>query len=36
VQDLVAQGLVEWDGPRLRLAPERLTVSNEVFVQLLE
>jgi oxygen-independent coproporphyrinogen III oxidase len=36
VQDLVAQGLVEWDGPRLRLSPERLTVSNEVFVQLLE
>jgi oxygen-independent coproporphyrinogen-3 oxidase len=36
VQDLLAQGLVEWDGPRLRLSPERLTVSNEVFVQLLE
>jgi oxygen-independent coproporphyrinogen-3 oxidase len=36
VQDLLAQGLVEWDGPRLRLAPERLTVSNEVFVYLLE
>jgi oxygen-independent coproporphyrinogen-3 oxidase len=36
VQDLLAQGLVEWDGPRLRLAPERLTVSNEVFVHLLE
>jgi len=36
VQDLVAQGLVEWDGPRLRLSPERLAVSNEVFVQLLE
>ncbi|MGA7794315.1 MAG: radical SAM family heme chaperone HemW [Candidatus Acidiferrales bacterium] len=36
VQDLVAQGLVEWDGPRLRLSPERLTVSNEVFVHLLE
>jgi len=36
VQELVAQGLVEWDGPRLRLAPERLTVSNEVFVHLLE
>src|SRR6266851_3249364 len=31
VQELVAQGLVEWDGPRLRLSPERLTVSNEVF-----
>jgi oxygen-independent coproporphyrinogen-3 oxidase len=36
VQELVAQGLVEWDGPRLRLSPERLTVSNEVFVHLLE
>jgi oxygen-independent coproporphyrinogen-3 oxidase len=36
VQDLLAQGLVEWDGPRLRLSPGRLTVSNEVFVQLLE
>jgi oxygen-independent coproporphyrinogen-3 oxidase len=36
IQDLVAQGLVEWDGPRLRLSPQRLTVSNEVFVHLLE
>jgi len=36
VEDLVTQGLVEWDGPRLRLSPERLTVSNEVFVHLLE
>ncbi|HLJ24764.1 MAG TPA: radical SAM family heme chaperone HemW [Candidatus Acidoferrales bacterium] len=36
VQELLAQGLVEWAGPRLRLAPERLTVSNEVFVHLLE
>jgi oxygen-independent coproporphyrinogen III oxidase len=36
VQNLEAQGLVEWDGPRLRLAPDRLTVSNEVFVHLLE
>jgi oxygen-independent coproporphyrinogen-3 oxidase len=36
VGELLAQGLVEWDGPRLRLAPERLSVSNEVFVQLLE
>jgi len=36
MQELVAQGLVEWDGPRLRLSPERLTVSNEVFVHLLE
>jgi len=36
VQDLEAQGLVEWDGPRLRLSPARLTVSNEVFIHLLE
>ena len=36
VEQLVAQGLVEWDGPRLRLSPNRLTVSNEVFVHLLE
>jgi oxygen-independent coproporphyrinogen-3 oxidase len=36
VDDLVVQGLVEWDGPRLRLSPNRLTVSNEVFVHLLE
>ncbi len=28
-------GFVEVDGPRLRIAPSRLTVSNEVFVQLL-
>ena len=36
VGELLAQGLVEWDGPRLRLSPERLSVSNEVFVRLLE
>jgi oxygen-independent coproporphyrinogen-3 oxidase len=35
VLELLALGLVEWDGPRLRLSPERLTVSNEVFVHLL-
>jgi putative oxygen-independent coproporphyrinogen III oxidase len=35
VEELRAQGLVEWDGTRLRLAPDRLTVSNEVFVSLL-
>jgi oxygen-independent coproporphyrinogen-3 oxidase len=29
-------GLVELDGSTLRLAPDRLTVSNEVFVALLE
>jgi oxygen-independent coproporphyrinogen-3 oxidase len=32
---LCAQGLLELDGTRLRLAPDRLTVSNEVFVELL-
>jgi oxygen-independent coproporphyrinogen-3 oxidase len=36
VQELLAQGLVEWDGPRLKLSSERLTVSNEVFVHLLQ
>ena len=35
VEELRAQGLVEWNGNRLRLAPDRLTVSNEVFVNLL-
>jgi oxygen-independent coproporphyrinogen-3 oxidase len=35
VEELRAQGLVEWNGTRLRLAPDRLTVSNEVFVSLL-
>ena len=36
IGELLAQGLVEWDGPLLRLSPERLSVSNEVFVHLLE
>jgi len=36
IKELVSQGLVEWDGPLLRLSPDRLTVSNEVFVHLLE
>ena len=36
ISELLAQGLVEWDGPLLRLAAGRLSVSNEVFVQLLE
>jgi oxygen-independent coproporphyrinogen III oxidase len=35
VEELRAQGLLEWHGARLRLAPDRLTVSNEVFVSLL-
>jgi len=36
VQELAAQGLVEWNGPRLRLSADRLTISNEVFVHFLE
>jgi oxygen-independent coproporphyrinogen III oxidase len=32
---LRSQGFVELEGARLRLAPDRLTVSNEVFVELL-
>jgi oxygen-independent coproporphyrinogen-3 oxidase len=35
ITGLRSQGLVELDGARLRLAPNRLTVSNEVFVELL-
>ncbi len=35
VERLRASGLVEFDGARLRLAPARLTVANEVFVELL-
>jgi oxygen-independent coproporphyrinogen-3 oxidase len=36
IEELRAQGLVERDGPRVRLAPSRLAVSNEVFVALLD
>ena len=36
IRALERQGLVESDLTRLRLAPDRLTVSNEVFVELLE
>jgi coproporphyrinogen III oxidase-like Fe-S oxidoreductase len=32
---LVERGLVEWRGDRLRLAPSRISVSNEVFVELM-
>jgi oxygen-independent coproporphyrinogen-3 oxidase len=35
IEELRAQGLVERDGTRVRLAPASLTVSNEVFVALL-
>jgi len=36
VERLVERGLAEFDGPQLRLAPSRLTVANEVFVELLD
>lgn len=36
IEGLRQQGLVELEGSRLRLAPDRLTVSNEVFVALLD
>jgi oxygen-independent coproporphyrinogen III oxidase len=36
IADLQQQGLVELEGTRLRLAANRLTVSNEVFVALFE
>ncbi len=35
VDHLQSLGFIEREGPRIRLAPDRLTVSNEVFVQLL-
>ena|SRR5580704_10979264 len=35
IEKLREQGLVEFDGSGLRLSPERLTVSNEVLVELL-
>lgn len=35
VEELRAQGLLEWNGTLLRLAPDRLTVSNEILVNLL-
>jgi oxygen-independent coproporphyrinogen-3 oxidase len=36
IADLLAQGLIERDGTIVRLAPGKLTVSNEVFVALLD
>jgi len=36
VEELRALGLLEWHGTQLRLAPDRLTISNEVFVSLLD
>jgi oxygen-independent coproporphyrinogen III oxidase len=35
MEKLSRDGLIETDGTRIRLAPARLTVSNEVFVELL-
>jgi oxygen-independent coproporphyrinogen-3 oxidase len=35
IAGLRSQGLIELDGSRLRLAPNRLTISNEVLVELL-
>ncbi|HWF36999.1 MAG TPA: radical SAM family heme chaperone HemW [Candidatus Acidoferrales bacterium] len=35
LEALRAQGLVEMDGDRVRLSPQRLTVSNEVFTELM-
>jgi coproporphyrinogen III oxidase-like Fe-S oxidoreductase len=35
ITNLQSQGLIELDGTRLRLAPDRLSVSNEVLVELL-
>jgi oxygen-independent coproporphyrinogen-3 oxidase len=35
IDSLVDRGLVEWHGDRLRLAPSRISVSNEVFVELM-
>ena len=36
IAELEAQGLVEREGTRVRLAPAKLTISNEVFVGLLD
>jgi oxygen-independent coproporphyrinogen-3 oxidase len=35
IEQLRSSGFIEVDGSRLRIAPDRLTVSNEIFVQLL-
>jgi oxygen-independent coproporphyrinogen III oxidase len=36
ISELLARGLIECEGPLVRLAPGKLTVSNEVFVALLD
>lgn len=35
ISELQSQGLLKLDGKRLRLAADRLTVSNEVFTELM-
>ncbi len=35
IERLQSLGFLEVEGPRVRLVPDRLTVSNEVFMQLL-
>jgi oxygen-independent coproporphyrinogen-3 oxidase len=35
IRNLCEQGMLEWDGTWLRLAPKRLTIANEVFLELL-
>jgi len=35
LESLLAQGLIEMNGSRVRLSPQRLTVSNEVFTELM-
>jgi coproporphyrinogen III oxidase-like Fe-S oxidoreductase len=36
IADLCAQGLLERDGSRIRLAPAKLALANEVFVAFLD
>jgi oxygen-independent coproporphyrinogen-3 oxidase len=36
IERLIREGLLQRDGDRLRLAPQKLSISNEVFVELLE
>jgi len=36
IDRLAADGFVGWSGGRLRLAPDRIAVSNEVFVELMQ
>ena len=36
LEKLIREGLVQREGDRLRLAPDKLSISNEVFVELLQ